>query len=49
MKPGKGITIRRDLIPELKKALTAAEKADKAGPAPAATTNDTKEEKYPSL
>jgi hypothetical protein len=29
-KPGKGITVGRELIPELKKALVAAEKADKA-------------------
>ena len=30
MKPVKGITIRRDLIPELRKALAAVEKQDKA-------------------
>ena len=31
MKPGKGIALQRDRIPELKKAIAAAERASKEG------------------
>jgi len=33
--PGRGLTVRRELIPELRKALLAAERAEKALDAPA--------------
>lgn len=32
-KPGKGLTVRRELLPELRKALLAAERVAKAPPA----------------